>query len=243
MFGGALLRKASASQRIMNRFGAIMIVFSFCIVAFFGFTNLSDYMLYKMENLVVETDLPERPAGIIVLGGGLNSRITRLRNIKYAISDAGERLIVGLELSNRFPDIPLIYSGGPPAGEFDREPETVVAQNIAQALYNDKKIIVAEDRSRNTWENAMFAKELLKPKPGAKWIIVTSAFHAARASAIFDRVGFDFVLYPTDYRAEFDGSFRFNGDALSQFEKLDLVLKELAGIIAYTLMGRIDWPF
>lgn len=243
MLGGFLLRKAPARRKNLQRAGAGMIALSFVVVALLGFTNLPDYMLYRMENEAKSAKLPENPAGIIILGGGLNARITRLRDINYAISDGGERLIAGFELSNRYPGIPLIYSGGPPAGAMERGPETVVAQNIAKALYGDGKLIVAESRSRNTWENAVFVKELLKPKPRSKWIVITSAYHGVRTSAIFDRVGFDYVLYPTDYRAAFNGGFSFAGNALGQFKKADLALKELTGIVAYTLMGRIDWPF
>ena len=243
MLGGLLLRKTSAGRTNLHRAGAGLIGFSFLVVLLLGFTNIPDYMLYRLENQVVAGILPEKPAGIIVLGGGMDLRVARYRNLEYAIADGGDRLIAGFELSNKYPGIPLVYSGGPARRTADRVPETGIAKNIATALYGEGKSMIFENRSRNTWENAMFSKELLSSDPGSKWIIVTSAYHAARTSAIFDRVGFNFVIYPTDYRAEFSGKPELADNALKQFKKADLALKELTGILVYTLMGRIDWPF
>ena len=38
-----------------------------------------------------------------------------------------------------------------------------------------------ENRSRNTFENAAFTKELIKPQAGEDWLLVTSAYHMPRA--------------------------------------------------------------
>ena len=237
------MRYLGSRRNLMHRIGGMLIGAAFVLVVVFGFTNVPDYLLHQLENQAISENLPEKPAGIIILGGGLNSRITRLRNIKIELSDGGDRLITGFELANNYPGIPLVYSGGPAKKTFLRDPETEVARNIAIALYGNDRNLIAENRSRNTWENAVFLKQLLKPKPEDKWIIVTSGYHALRTTGIFASVGFKFVIKPTDYRAEYSGSFEFAGNALKQFKKADLALKELSGIIAYTLMGRIDWPF
>ena len=137
----------------------------------------------------------------------------------------------------------MVYSGGPATQTLLWDPETEVARNIAIALYGNDRNLIAENKSRNTWENAVFLKQLLKPKPEDKWIVVTSGYHALRTTGIFASVGFNIVIKPTDYRAEYSGGFEFADNALKQFKKADLALKELSGIVAYTLLGRIDWPF
>ena len=243
LVAGLLLRYFGRRRNFVRRAGGMLLGVSVLMVVAFGFTNIPDYLLCQLENQVAIEELPEKPAGIIVLGGGLNSRITRLRNIKIELSDGGDRLITGFALVNKYPGIPLVYSGGPATQTLLRDPETEVARNIAIALYGNDRDLIAENRSRNTWENAVFLKELLKPKPEDTWIVVTSGYHALRTTGIFTRVGFNFVIKPTDYRAEYSGGFEFAGNALKQFKKADLALKELSGIVAYTLMGRIDWPF
>ncbi len=243
IIGGMLIRLVARKSTRLQRFGGGLIGLSAFVMIVLGFTNIPDYLLYSLENRADVAEISEKPAGIIVLGGGLNSHITRQRNIKYAMSDAGERLIAAFELSNKYPDIPLVYSGGPAKRNVNRDPETLVAQNIAKALYGDKKSIIAENKSRNTWENAVFLKRLLNPKPDEKWIVVTSAYHAFRSAAIFKKIGFEVHIFPTNYRAEYVGNLSVVGNAVVQFGKADLVLKEYFGIIAYWLMGRLDWPF
>ncbi len=243
IIAGSLIRFAARKSPRLQRFGGGLIGLSALVMVVFGFTNIPDYFLYNLENRAGSAEISEKPAGIIILGGGLNPHITRQRNIKYAMSDAGERLIAAFELSNKYPDIPLVYSGGPDKINAEQYPETLIAQNIARALYGDKKTIIAENKSRNTWENAVFLKQLLKPARGEKWIVVTSAYHAFRSAAIFKKIGFEIHIYPANYQAVYVGHIALANDAAQQFKKTDLVLKEYIGIVAYWLMGRLDWPF
>ena len=59
--------------------------------------------------------------------------------------------------------------------------------------------VTLETRSRNTAENAAFTKALVKPKPGERWLLVTSALHMPRAIGCFRRVGFPVEAYPVDW--------------------------------------------
>ena len=60
--------------------------------------------------------------------------------------------------------------------------------------------ITAEEQSRNTIENAVFSRLLADPKPGERWLLVTSAFHMPRAIAAFRAAGFPIEAYPVDWR-------------------------------------------
>ena len=60
--------------------------------------------------------------------------------------------------------------------------------------------ITAEEQSRNTIENAVFSRLLADPKPGERWLLVTSAFHMPRAIAAFRAAGFPVEAYPVDWR-------------------------------------------
>jgi uncharacterized SAM-binding protein YcdF (DUF218 family) len=98
--------------------------------------------------------------------------------------------------------------------------------------------VIAEDRSRNTVENAEFSKALAKPQPGERWLLVTSAYHMPRAIGIFREAGFDVEPYPVDWRTS--GS----GDALRPFptvgdglRRTDTAVREWVGLLVYWLMG------
>jgi len=240
---GFVFRWLGRSGHILRKTGAALIGVSALMMFVLGFTNVPDRMLYALENRAGTEALPENPAGIIILGGGLNSRITRFRRIDYALDGSGDRLIKGFELARAFPDIPLVYSGGPEKQSRTRDREADVARRLAIALYGNDLKIISESRSRNTWENAVFTKELVKPKKGDVWIVVTSAYHGLRTLGIFQKIGFKIKLQPTNFRAEFDVPFELSDNPADQLKKAELAMKEIAGIIAYSLMGRMDWPF
>ena len=74
------------------------------------------------------------------------------------------------------------------------------APRLLDALGVSADRLVLENKSRNTYENAVFTKELVTPKPGETWLLVTSAFHMPRSKALFDKAGFPTVPWPVDYR-------------------------------------------
>ena len=63
-----------------------------------------------------------------------------------------------------------------------------------------KSRLMMERRSRNTQENAEFSKALAAPKPGERWLLVTSAFHMPRSVGLFRKAGFAVEPYPVDWR-------------------------------------------
>ena len=60
--------------------------------------------------------------------------------------------------------------------------------------------IIVERKSRNTVENAAFTKQLVMPKPGERWLLVTSAMHMPRAVGVFRKAGFAVDAYPVGYQ-------------------------------------------
>jgi uncharacterized SAM-binding protein YcdF (DUF218 family) len=147
------------------------------------------------------------PVGVIVVGGGLATYLQAVKEAK-APAGPGERVVAGIELAKRFPDAKLVFTGG-------GEPNPVAAMTrlgIAQSR------IVVESRSRNTAENASFTARLMGPKPGERWILVTSAYHMPRAMSCFRAAGFTVEAYPVDYlwRAAAQDQRRREEDALKE---------------------------
>src|SRR5207248_10072596 len=70
--------------------------------------------------------------------------------------------------------------------------------------------IVLEERSRSTHENAVFAKELIRPSTAETWILVTSAFHMPRAVASFRAVDWPVIPYPVDFKVDPNTVWRAN---------------------------------
>jgi hypothetical protein len=83
-----------------------------------------------------------------------------------------------------------VFSGGSGALIYDEGAEAPFALRMLENLGIPRARILLEDRSRNTVENAIFSKALVQPKPGERWLLVTSAHHLPRAIGVFRKMGF-----------------------------------------------------
>ena len=80
------------------------------------------------------------------------------------------------------------------------------AADVAKRLFKEQGLdtsrIIFERESRNTWENAVFTKNLVKPKVGEKWVLITTAWHMPRSMGVFCKLEWDVIPYPVDYQTK-----------------------------------------
>lgn len=176
--------------------------------------------------------------GIIVLGGSIGDKRGLVK-----FTDGASRVTTAVALARRHPDARLVFTGGDSRVLL---PQTVTEAQAAQAFFRSMGIpderVVYEGRSRNTHENALFTKALVSPRPGERWLLVTSAFHMPRSFGTFTKAGFTVEPFPVDFQTD--------GDALDKVRYFsiwseglrlsDLAVKEMAGLLAYRLMGYTD---
>src|SRR5271156_5582912 len=121
-------------------------------------------------------------------------------------------------------------------------PEAEAAERFLAVMGVPSGRTTFEARSRNTSENAMLTRDLVSPKPGERWLLVTSAFHMPRAMGAFRHAGFDVIAWPADYltfgtQSEWVMPNRWVAEGLRW---VDLGAKEWMGLIAYRLTDRTD---
>ncbi|MEE7489994.1 YdcF family protein [Methylobacterium oryzae] len=212
------------------------------LLAAAGLSPLSEIALLPLEQRfpAYPADGPA-PAGIIVLGGGIEAGLSEARD-QVVVNDAGERPIYLADLARRFPAARLVFSGGSgfTAGGIA---EADIVSRQADAIGVPRTRLILENRSRNTHENAAFSAALVHPKPGERWLLVTSAWHMPRAIGCFRQAGFAVDAFPVDYRTRGWGDVThlhgFASDGLLQF---DLAIKEWIGLAAYRWSGYTpDW--
>lgn len=233
---------ALASRRGFHRFARSAFTVLALTFILIGFTQLPDLAILKLETAISPGQLPDNPAGIIVLGGGLSANAAAT-DVSYTMGEASDRLIKGLELKRRYPDARLIYSGGAASFDPDTEPETSAAAQIIADLYDDEIEFELESQSLNTWQNAVYVAQMIEKNNSGPFLLVTSAFHMPRATGCFRRAGVNVVAAPTDYRADKFVMPYLTGSSAEQFLKLAIVAKELIGLTVYRVTGRIDEIF
>jgi uncharacterized SAM-binding protein YcdF (DUF218 family) len=127
---------------------------------------------------------------IVVLGGGhtTNPQLPVTSQIKKT---ALVRLIEGIRIQRKYPDSKLILSGGI---VFDPIPHAMIMADIASELGIDENDIIIEAESRDTKDEAMLIKSIVKDE---RFVLVTSASHMPRSMALFKKLGMTPVAAPT----------------------------------------------
>jgi uncharacterized SAM-binding protein YcdF (DUF218 family) len=158
---------------------------------------------------------------------------------------SGERLTIAARLARDLPDAKIIHTGGQGTFIQGQVTESEGAGQLFRDFGIDADRIILEDASRNTWENAVFTKELVKPEPGQRWLLVTSAYHMPRSMGVFEAAGWTGVTpYPVDYRTRgaVDRALGFNG-ASKGLRRFDIAFKEWVGMAVYWITGRSSHLF
>jgi uncharacterized SAM-binding protein YcdF (DUF218 family) len=220
-----LLAGALAMARGRRRLASWLLypaVLAFLLVGVFP---VGDWLLLPLENrFPAPADPPAEVDGIIVLGGAIKFAVAERRGT-LALDDSAERDITMIELARDYPDARLIYTG---AGSW---PSFARRHGLGER-------VVFEDRARNTYENAMFSKQLAAPQPGERWLLVTSAAHMPRSVGAFRQVGWPVIPYPVDYRTTGGVEILVAPDVAGRWNEFDQAVKAWIGLLAYRLSGR-----
>ena len=142
-------------------------------------------------------------------------------------------------LAREFPAAKLVVVGGPENG---LRPFADRARGIYIRLGIPAERIVVENRSRNTWENMVFAQKLVTPKPRERWLLVTPAVHMPRAIGVAQHLGWRLIPAPVGYISRTGMFARF--DVAQNARLIGEAFHEYLGLAAYRLRGRTDafWP-
>jgi len=223
-----------------RRIGRILVAVALLGFLACGFGPAGAMLLRPLEDrFAPPAAIAAEPTGIVVLGGGLDARISNARKT-FTLSEDGSRLTTGVALALRYPHARLVFTGGS-AEVFGGPDEATPAKRFFEALGIPPDRIVIESRSRNTAENALFTRDLVQPKPGQVWLLVTSAAHMPRAVGSFRRAGFEVVPYPASYRtAGTSSDFWPAGDASAGLSLTDAAMHEWVGLIAYRIAGKTN---
>jgi uncharacterized SAM-binding protein YcdF (DUF218 family) len=209
------------------------------LLAIAGLSPFGNAIILPLEERFPAWDASRgAPDGIICLGGAFDTVVSPARH-EVALNEAAERLTVMAELARRYPAARIVFSGGSGRLIYEGATEAELAARLFASFGIAKERIVLEDRSRDTDENARFTRELVQPKSGERWLLVTSAHHMPRSIGVFRAVGFPVEAFPIDYRTrgaiDLLRPFSNVGDGL---RRTDTAAREWVGLLVYRASGR-----
>jgi uncharacterized SAM-binding protein YcdF (DUF218 family) len=221
--------------------GRRLMAFSVLLLALCGFSPLGRLLILPLEQRFPPWD-PSRgaPDGIVVLGGAIEPDLSAALG-RPVLGRSGDRMVATAVLAHQYPNARIVFSGGNAnlVGD-DSAKEADYALTMLEDFGVAKSRLTAERLSRNTIENAEFAKAVAKPKEGERWLLVTSAFHMPRSMGLFRKAGFKVEAYPVDRRASKSKALSFSSVAINGLERTDIALREWIGLVASRVSGKID---
>lgn len=222
-----------------RRAGARLLVIAAIALLIAGLSPLGKVLLLTLsERFPPWREGGAAPDGIIVLGGAIEPETSAARGL-VELDGSAERVLEMLRLARRYPGAKVVFSGG--SGNFliHKAAEAPFAGSLLEEFGVARDRIVLESTSRTTAENAENVRNLIAPKPGERWLLVTSSFHMPRSIGVFRKAGFDVEAYPVDWRSRgwIDAAIPF--DRLSTgLARTDTALHEWWGLLVYRLTGK-----
>lgn len=197
---------------------------------------------------IIEDRFPQSPAlpdhidGIIILGGMIRPAISQARG-RPTVNDAAERLIEGAHLAHLHPEAKVLFTGGSANPWKAEAGESYFAARTLVEMGVDENRLIIEDRSRNTYENAVFSRELVPDHGEGNWILVTSALHMPRSVGVFRQVGWKVIPWPVNYLTGAGPEWANEDVLIERLYFLSRTLHELAGMVYYRARGWSDSLF
>ncbi len=222
--------------RLSRCLGRLLIAAGFVSFYLLSIAPVSDALLKPLETAAPPwKDEKGKADAIVVLGGGTGD-LSWLELPAEPSCFSLQRVAKGI-MVYRVLHLPLVLVGGNGDPSMMGPPDADAMARSARALGVPSKDIVIENKSRNTLEGARSLKSVIR---GKRIILVTSAYHMKRATALFKKQGFDVIPSPAGYlREQKKLSLYSFVPGHENLTASSIALSEYAGLFVYALTGAI----
>ena len=193
--------------------------------------------------------LPPQPTpkaeAIVILGGA--TRNNEPPRIMPDLNDSGDRLVYGAKLYKEGAAPKILLTGGRISWYGGESSEAESMATILELFGIPREDMILESRSLNTYENAVYTKEILQRAKINRVLLVTSAAHMPRSIAIFRRANIDAIPAPTGYMVSDRNLVEYRHSSAAKIlnlipnsQSLDYTtqaIKEYIGTLIYRLKG------
>ena len=191
-------------------------------------------------------ELPQADV-IVVLGGSTEPALSPRSQVE--VNSAADRILYAATLYHEGKAPVILLSGG----SIDWQPDSTGSPaeemvELMKMLGVPQDTLWLETKSLNTYDNALYSREILDDHGIKRVLLVTSAMHMPRSVALFEKQGIEVIPAPADFTVTEDGwNNLFSGsietNIISIFpnaSSLSLttnVLKEYFGMAVYKIRG------
>ena len=213
--------------------------FLLIVFLFFGYTPFSNFLLNKIEDFIKPSKYPvQQLTGVIILGGSFDLELESKERNEVLLNSAAERLTKALEIYKKNPRLLILFSGASNKVKPIGWSESDMAKKffLEQGVRVDN--LIFENKSRNTFENISYSKDIIKNNKGT-WGLITSASHMPRSYFGFKKQGLILEPISADYRTGTSSIFWINFDIKKGLENWNIILHEVVGIFYYKITGKI----
>jgi len=159
----------------------------------FSFPPFSNFLINNLENRYEKYNYNANISYIHILGSG-NSDDTTQPDSSLLNASSIKRVVEGIIIHNKQPNTKLIFTGYKGSTTLSNAKANT---QVALELGVNSKDIISSGKPKDTKEEALFCKTVVKDKP---FVLVTSATHLPRAMEIFHSVGLHPIPAPCDFK-------------------------------------------
>lgn len=201
---------------------------------------VSDRLVRSLEETWSYVDLSAVPNSdlILVLGG-----VVEPPSGAYPHPDlnaAADRLWHTARLYHAGKAELIVLTGG--ANDWETGPsQAALMREVLVAFGVPNSRIILEESSRNTYENAVFSLKVMRDLEISNPLLVTSALHMPRATAVFQAMGVDHTPIATDFLVRRETRLNVLNfvPSVGALNKSTLALHEYIGMAIYKIRGQI----
>jgi uncharacterized SAM-binding protein YcdF (DUF218 family) len=188
---------------VLPRRRVLLLLMGFLILGASSFPPVARSIYGSLEARYPPVEIGKLPNAdaIVLLGGALRLPVPPRQD--FELTEGSSRVRYAAKLFQAGKAKRLVLSGG---NVFEQrrgiQGEAHYMRAFLAELGVPGDVILLEDRSRTTWENAVETRRILERQGLKRVLLVTSAAHMPRALGSFRAAGVDAIPAPTDYRVD-----------------------------------------
>ena len=194
---------------------------------------------YVEQGQLRKTPADLQSADVVVVLSGMLGVVNSHAGPIYEWGDP-DRYFAGLELLRAKKGKLILFTGGLFPWQTQQQSEGAYLAAFARRFgVSEDQVVVTQD-VQNTAQEAVAVKQYLSAHQLSRIILVTSAFHMARAERLFKNTGVSLQTYPVDSKITLSEitPTEFLPDA-NAFSATQLALRELMGRLYYLIKNEL----